>query len=87
MNDSTGRQDAEQGPAQDPGHQQQAAAHAVRRTADGPAVHRPTARWCAPSGTPQQSGAQPTGPQYAGPQQAGATAHGTAVRRSPEAGS
>ena len=74
MNDSTGRQGAEQGPVQDPGHQQHAA-HQSGAQPTGPQYAGPQ-QGGVPQPTPQQPGAQPTGPQYAGPQQAGAPQQG-----------
>ena len=70
MNDSTGRQDAEQGPVQDPGHQQYPGSQQAGPRQPGTQPAGPQYAGSQQGGMPQP-GAQPTGPQYAGPQQGG----------------
>ncbi len=72
MNDSMGQQDAEQEPVQDPGHEQQAAAHESGAQPAGP-QQAGTPRSGTQQPSPQQPGAQYGGPQQAGAQQPGAS--------------
>ena len=81
MNDSMGQQDGEQEPVQDPGYEQQAAAHQTGAQPAGPQqAGSPQNGTQQPS--PQQPGAQPAGSQYAGPQQAGAQQPGASQQES-----